>query len=178
VEDVEVHEVLSIDGKLRELVEADKFLEADLQLAAFLPGEGSEVGSVIGVGEGGEFRNERAAGGGKGDLLIAAVRAGGGAGEEFLVEQAVRELGHGAAGEAGALGDEARGDDLGGGVEFAEDDPLGDGDSRECDFGGKGLGDVVGDEAEPEAEVILESADGHAFRIVSYSTIVKAPSGG
>src|ERR1700733_4578029 len=105
------------------------------------------------------MRNEAASSGGKRDGLEPAVVAAFAAGDQLLADEPVDEFGDAAARHAHALGEDA-GRGLFVVEHLAHYDPLGHGDSAGQEPAGKGVRDVIGDEAEPEAEVFFEVADG------------------
>ena len=114
---------------------------------------------VVAVGDGGEFWDESAACGGERDALIAAVVAAFLARDELFDYEALDELGDCATGQACLLR-ERTWRHLVGVEDLAKDDPFRCGDSAVEEFLCEGVGDVVGDEAEPEADVTSQFAYG------------------
>ena len=150
------------DGDFGEVVGVDEFSEGREESCAFLCRKGGEVLFVVFVGDGSELWDEASACGSEGDALEAAVFAVFFAGDEVFGYEAIDEPGDGAAGESDDFGEDAgRGFGL---VEhLAKDDPFGYGDSTGEELTGEGVRDVVGDEAQPEAGVAFEVAEGWGF---------------
>jgi hypothetical protein len=138
-------------------VAVDDVLEQFDEVGLGLVCQVSEEFVVVFVGEPGEGRDELLALGGKGDALIATIAGGGSSSGQGLGAETFNEFGDRAAGHAHLVG-ELAGVCRAHGEHLPHGGPLSDGDALGFNLRHERVGDVVGNEAHPVADVFCKFA--------------------